>query len=494
MIYICIPAYNEERTVGVLLWKIRQVMASFPRDYQILAADDGSTDGTAEVLSPYQRVLPLTVVRLEQRSGYASALELLLREAVRRAEYPKRDVIITLQADFTDDPDELLGLLKQIEAGADIVAGNAALPVLSPRALRWPRRVGNFLLKRRGLPEGVVDPLCGLRAYRVIVIKRALEARGPARLLTWDGWAANAELLQLTQPHSRRTEGIDCIFRGDRQQRPSRNTLWPLLVSLVRYARGGAGPLVDAPLPTPVAVDLRDERRAGRRPPGTKEPEARRGEPAVRERPRNGKPNGRGQDAAQGTGRSRSADGARPKSEGRSRGSNTTRPEAEGRRRTPEKRPRSTKPERPQPETGNGTAPPMIADAAEPTPPVTETERKSKRRRRKRRGKSARPAGEAGSLQATGAVAEPVAGDELAAGPEDGPGTPSEPVATGEASAGAPRKRRSRRGGRGRRGRGRAPRPIDGSTQDSGNDSPAIGQSEPAAEVPSPRPVDSETS
>ena len=101
MIYICIPAHNEEQTVGVVLWKVRQVMAELGRDYQLLVADDGSTDRTPAVVEPYTRVLPLTVYRTETRRGYAAAVELLLREAVGRSEYPRRDVVVVLQADFT---------------------------------------------------------------------------------------------------------------------------------------------------------------------------------------------------------------------------------------------------------------------------------------------------------------------------------------------------------------------------------------------------------
>src|ERR671922_177056 len=59
MIYVCIPSYDEAPTVGLLLWKIRQVFAAFPREYQLLVLDDGSSDTTAEVLEPYARVLPL---------------------------------------------------------------------------------------------------------------------------------------------------------------------------------------------------------------------------------------------------------------------------------------------------------------------------------------------------------------------------------------------------------------------------------------------------
>ena len=41
MIYVCIPSYNEAPTVGLLLWKVRQVFAGFPREYQLLVLDDG---------------------------------------------------------------------------------------------------------------------------------------------------------------------------------------------------------------------------------------------------------------------------------------------------------------------------------------------------------------------------------------------------------------------------------------------------------------------
>jgi glycosyltransferase involved in cell wall biosynthesis len=82
MIYICIPSYNEAPTIGLLLWKIRQVFAGFPREYQLLVLDDGSDDSTPEVLERYTRVLPLTVTRHHERVGYAGSVEELLRQAV----------------------------------------------------------------------------------------------------------------------------------------------------------------------------------------------------------------------------------------------------------------------------------------------------------------------------------------------------------------------------------------------------------------------------
>ena len=79
MIYVCVPVHNEASTVGLVLWKVRQVFTAFEREYQIIACDDDSTDGTADVLTSYARVLPLTVIRHRARQGYAHSLEELVQ-------------------------------------------------------------------------------------------------------------------------------------------------------------------------------------------------------------------------------------------------------------------------------------------------------------------------------------------------------------------------------------------------------------------------------
>ena len=57
MIHICIPAHNEERTIGVLMWKIRKVMADFGRDYRILVLDDATSSVDAVVEAEIQQAL-----------------------------------------------------------------------------------------------------------------------------------------------------------------------------------------------------------------------------------------------------------------------------------------------------------------------------------------------------------------------------------------------------------------------------------------------------
>jgi glycosyltransferase involved in cell wall biosynthesis len=223
LIYICIPAHDEARTIGVLLWKIRTVMGEFQRDYQILVVDDASDDGTDEVLAPYARVLPLHIRRNKKQAGYAAALEHGLREAVRRAPYPKRDVIVTLQADFTEEPGQIPDLVKRIEGGADVVTGEMSLGVhQGPNAVRWSRRAWSYLLRRSDWQGAEHDPLSGFRAYRVMVLKKALDAVGDQPLLTMDGWAANAQLLAAALPHARRAEEVPVDVRYDRRERPSR--------------------------------------------------------------------------------------------------------------------------------------------------------------------------------------------------------------------------------------------------------------------------------
>ncbi len=237
MVYICIPCRDEERTIGVLLWKIRDSMAELGRDYEVIVLDDASRDGTRALLEKYMKVLPLTLLSTRQPVGYGAALERLLRAAAGRTRYPKRDAIVTMQGDFTDHPDDLGALLRIFEGGADIVAGEAgeeAAGADAPRVVRFARWLGRIALGRRpaGAPEG--NPLQGFRAYRAVVVKNALKTARDKPLVTTGGWAANAELMKMLAPLARRTAHVQVEPRYDIRWRRSRVRVFATLREILR--------------------------------------------------------------------------------------------------------------------------------------------------------------------------------------------------------------------------------------------------------------------
>lgn len=238
LIYVCIPSHNEGPTVGILIWKVRKVMKEFGRDYEVIVFDDASTDGTQEVLERYRRVLPMRVLTTERRIGYPGAVERLLREALNRTSYPKRDVAVVLQADFTESPDDIAPLVNAIEGGADVVVGAVqANGVPLPRSVRIARWVAPFLLGRAFGSAPVSDPLSGFRAYRLIVLKKVLRDFGDRPFLTTEGWAANLELLGVVAPYARRMGETPVSLRYDVQVRPSRFRAIRTLRGLLRVRR-----------------------------------------------------------------------------------------------------------------------------------------------------------------------------------------------------------------------------------------------------------------
>jgi glycosyltransferase involved in cell wall biosynthesis len=237
VLYICIPAYNEASTIGVLLWRIRKVFQEFDREYELLVFNDGSDDATAETLRPYGEVLPLTVLGSDRHVGYAAALDALLRTAANRTSYGRRDAIVVMQGDFTDPPEHLPEIVRRFEGGVDIVSAerNAAS---GPVPVRRLRKVGNWLLRSLAGIRGVADPFGGYRLFRVSVLREVIKARGDAPLVTGDRWAANADLLLGALPFARRTETLPLDARYDLRLRETRVRPFADALELFRYARG----------------------------------------------------------------------------------------------------------------------------------------------------------------------------------------------------------------------------------------------------------------
>jgi hypothetical protein len=246
VLYVCIPVHNEAATIGVLLWRIRTVLQESARDYEVVVYDDGSTDETLDVLEPYRKVLPLTVLRGERRIGTAGAVETLCRHVVAHTRYPRRDGAVLMQGDFTDRPEDLLELSRRFEGGADLLLGRRAAGAEQPegerRLRQWAPRVLRLLLR---VPD-VDDLITSFRVVRVSVLRDALRARGDAALAQGAGWTALVDFALAVTPYARRVEMVDLPGRYDLRPRASRLDWWSELRALTSYAWRARGRRVTA--------------------------------------------------------------------------------------------------------------------------------------------------------------------------------------------------------------------------------------------------------
>jgi glycosyltransferase involved in cell wall biosynthesis len=237
MLYICIPTYNEAPTVGVLLWRIRKVFQEYSREYEVLVYDDASTDATSETLAPYADVLPLTVLRGETRRGYGHALNALCKEVARRTRYARRDAMVVMQADFTDQPEMLPELMKRFEGGADVVVAEQDTATQFPVPVRRLRRVAPWMIRPFVNTKDIADPFTGFRAYRISLLREYAKANGDTPIVTTDGWAANVELLVKLLPFARRIERVPVQSRYDIRPRDSRIRPFADAMSLYKFTK-----------------------------------------------------------------------------------------------------------------------------------------------------------------------------------------------------------------------------------------------------------------
>jgi glycosyltransferase involved in cell wall biosynthesis len=237
VLYFCIPVHNEAPTIGVLLWRIRKVFQEYSRDYEVLVYNDASTDDTLATIDPYAKVLPLTTITGEKRVGYAGAVEALVRAVSRRTRYPRRDAMVLLQGDFTDQPEHLPELVKRFEGGADIVVAEREQVPGVPVQVKRLQRLARWALKPFVSVAGINDPFSGYRLYRISVIRDLLKEAGDAPLARGEGWAANVDLLRRASQHARRVETLTLPPRYDVRSRPSRVRPVAHALELFHYAR-----------------------------------------------------------------------------------------------------------------------------------------------------------------------------------------------------------------------------------------------------------------
>jgi len=166
---IVVPLYNEEESVERLVAEVLRVAQSFPFEYELILVDDGSTDGTWEIIERLKESTPpLRAVRLRRNYGQTSAM-------VAGFEQARGEIIVTMDGDLQNDPADIPMLLEKIEEGFDIVSGWRR-ERKDPFSRVLPSRIANALIS---LTTGVRlhDYGCSLKAYRAECV-RNLRAYG----------------------------------------------------------------------------------------------------------------------------------------------------------------------------------------------------------------------------------------------------------------------------------------------------------------------------
>jgi glycosyltransferase involved in cell wall biosynthesis len=159
---IVIPLYNEEQSLRELYDNIRSALGRVGR-YEILFVDDGSTDGSYRILQDLrQRDRRVKLIRFRRNFGKSAALSVGFANAVG-------EIVVTMDADLQDDPEEIPGLVNEIKKGYDLVSGWKRKR-RDPITKTIPSRFFNVVTS---LLTGIKlhDFNCGLKAYRKEVTK-----------------------------------------------------------------------------------------------------------------------------------------------------------------------------------------------------------------------------------------------------------------------------------------------------------------------------------
>jgi len=153
-ISIIVPVYNEKEHIEDFIGSLLAVTGSDNREYEVIAVDDGSTDGTAEKLAK----LPVEVVTHPYNLGYGAALKSGMRRATG-------ELICIIDADGTYKPEDiprLAGELGGYEMVVGARTGSAASIPLIRRPAKWLlRRIANYLMGVR-----IPDLNSGLRIFK----------------------------------------------------------------------------------------------------------------------------------------------------------------------------------------------------------------------------------------------------------------------------------------------------------------------------------------
>ena len=164
-ISVVVPLYNEEESLPELYRWIEKVMKANGFSFEVIFVNDGSTDNSWQVIEDLSKQSEnVKGIKFRRNYGKSPALYCGFKEA-------QGDVVITMDADLQDSPDEIPGLYKMItEDGYDLVSGYKQKRY-APLSKTLPTKLFNATARKISGIHNLHDFNCGLKAYRRDVIK-----------------------------------------------------------------------------------------------------------------------------------------------------------------------------------------------------------------------------------------------------------------------------------------------------------------------------------
>ena len=219
------PAYNEASRIVPTLTRLADFLASQGYAWEIVVADDGSTDATAQLVEGFARDhAQVRLARLPHK-GKGHAVKAGMMQATGRYRF-------LCDADLSMPPEHIPRFLPPQLEGVDVAIGSREAPGARRIDEPWHRhlmgRVFNALVRLLALP-GIADSQCGFKCFTA----RAAEAVFP--LQRTDGFGFDAEVLFLARRRGMRLQEvpIDWHYQPESKVRPMRDT-FQMVADLVR--------------------------------------------------------------------------------------------------------------------------------------------------------------------------------------------------------------------------------------------------------------------
>lgn len=180
MIYLFLPAYNEEKSIKKLFTRIIEVKKNNNLDLKIILLNDGSKDKTLSEVNKFKKKIDIEVLNHEINRGLGETI----RDGFEHiAKISKRDdILIRMDCDISHDPKYIPRLVEKINQGNDIVICSRFQKGGSSGDLSLYRlfisRCANLLMKIMLPVKGVREYSCAYRAYRCSLVKDAINIYG----------------------------------------------------------------------------------------------------------------------------------------------------------------------------------------------------------------------------------------------------------------------------------------------------------------------------